>query len=353
MKSAIKFNDVIVLLLSATLSFSCSKENDTPESSTIGKNLIPTFYWFDNLEGYGYDTEIIQTFDRLRKAFIASETIKTSDGFLKFSYAYNNNMMISFRGAEANALLSTFYKVNLSQMHGIGIDNNELISTIRNNKLWIGKFDTNTFFQTNYYSEDNNFPLEYIKKLENGESKKYELGTISAKTSNEKNCINLICEYDNNYDPLYLKTIYFINNKCHIPLNDSIGVIKSWYNGSYLVNYKTNNYKVFSDKAECIGSYKYSNTSLLDSFDRMIPINYTEYISFDSSVEKKTLTDCNKIIWKTNNRISIPIKASSKYELVSTENNIWKIKCNVTYSDKSTKDILFTINIDTGEMKLL
>lgn len=216
------------------------------------------------------------------------------------------------------------------------------MSGVRNNKIWIGKFDeTNREQVDEWYCKD---------EIKNGIIK-YDVGYGKEKSCKVKAVsVSEICD---DYFQLDIRGDDFVNmlllrdNLCGLYF-ESINNLMRWYNNSLLVcmpNY-SNVYDTKGNEIIKYGKYIYAYYSI-------IPVTYSQFLRCtDTYIRLDDLTK-DSDIWTVSVPRSYPNGTKINYEVINTSANIWKLLCTALKIDGSEDKIVFTVNLENGDIVVL
>ncbi len=153
------------------------------------------------------------------------------------------------------------------------------------------------------------------------------------------------------------KDLLILNNQGDIILkeleNNSYISYRGWYNNSFLIQ-DSNIWTVISPDGEEILNVE---DDYFYSINHLEPISYDELIKIkDSYSNEWTISRYNlrnqTTRWETKlDVLSANMESDAKLSATIHKNgNIWQYQCDILYYDGSTRQVSFTINIETGEL---
>lgn len=292
-------------------------------------------YKFFNLDGIDLSKEFVDIYN--------GKTISFSDGG---KLEYLGHGKISIMGDEAHNYWSslwqsTYYKLDFFEYRP---DDSKFLymSGIRGNKIWVGKFDESKKEQVDeWYCKDE---IEnHIIKYDMGYGKEGSLtaqGVHVRKVSDDYflldiNLIDMVLMKDN-LCGYYFKSIYHV---------------QKWFNDSYLIS--TDDFSNIYDN-EGKGVIKYGK-KVRSTYNSNIPVSYTTYLSCDRTYIM--LDDLTKgdYIWYENTPFGdlYPDATKMTYEVIDRSTNVWKLLCTALKVDGDEDKIIFTVNLENGDMVVL
>lgn len=231
----------------------------------------------------------------------------------------------------------------------LGGENDEYayFSGLKNNRLWLASFDTETKQKQ----------VEWTDTEECNRERKLDLG---------------YGEYENVTLSYIIPIYYTSNNNFVVILDYRFG--NSGNNDALREHYAIFKYNSSTKKIN-LGKYNNSNKGYKDSFfignccytqtgDTIYVApkfyNVTRLmVSYEEGIEESTasITRYNykegEIIWNTSIKppFEVPSDARSTITLLDNSTNIWKYRVDYTFYDGTKKEHTFSINIDNGEIQ--
>ena len=166
----------------------------------------------------------------------------------------------------------------------------------------------------------------------------------------------LVKRMDGNGTDVIVKDLLLLNGEGKIvyrELEDSSPFYRGWYDGSVLF-YTDGTCFILSQKGDEIIHHKNPIFDHITHADHAEPISYEEAMVFDyRSLYRYDLRNEKGAVWET------PVDVLNQYmtpdarltvSIESKSGNIWRYKCDILYYDGSTKQVSFSVNIDTGEI---
>lgn len=244
-------------------------------------------------------------------------------------------------------------------------DNNDYFAGIKksNNTFMVGVYD-NSKAKGTTYQDDDTFPQQITVNQDYGETSTLDLTNfyIGQAVSNGNVIIfnpYAIYGYGQLIKVVQKLVRYNGSSIKTAPKSYTSGNIwiYNWYNNSFAVIEQYHNVTIYSQDLDIITSYTRDNQ--LDTLAEY-PVAYDESIilpTTDLEASTKTISRYNytkqTALWQSinlNEKYSLEEDARLTFTLNSKTNNIWDWNLHVVNRDGSTKDITFTLNIDTGDI---
>lgn len=248
-----------------------------------------------------------------------------------------------------------------------------LLTGIRNEKVWIGLFEEKSKKQLTEWSGSETINRTIKVDLGYGEQKEFEVtefrlnelykttwGFVSALSYIHREGNNLLTSND-----VVDKDIVLVNgNKLTIyHTNGSCGLISNWFQNSIICQLPRNNYIVLSPEGKEITTLK----EVPDDkwYINLIPVSYTEDIGLIRAgmhPQNEELGQYTRIrkrdhavaknIWSTDipSLKNLEGDAHINTTVLEQNNPIWKFQIDITNRNGSKQQIVFTINVETGEL---
>lgn len=274
---------------------------------------------------------------------------------------------------ELNLNLDDFVKYRVSvtddKDYFVGVKNSNytLVAGIYDKTKGLGKT----------YNDEEIFPKQIKLNKDYGEYSILDLediGFYNIFPHNNDIILQPMIWYGNNYETRYYKLIrYDGNNFISLPKKEltNNNHIYNWYGNSIAVSQrayveKTRDYKnqihykttIYSDALDSLTSFGMINE--LDT-SRQFPVYYDETIDFPDVYEDSIGNNIVRYnytrqedVWKSQNfniKYNLLRDARTTFIIDDKSKNIWQCTLHVVNRDGTTKDIKFSLDINTGEIK--
>lgn len=333
---------ITYLCLLLVLIAGCSEDKKEPLTDySLTEDLNVFKYKFFNLDGIDLSEEFIDIYN--------GKVISFSDGG-KLEYLGDGGLSIigneayDYWGALWN---NTYNKLRFSEYRP---DDSKFLymSGVRGNKIWVGKFDESKKEQVDEWycnKEISNGRIKY--DVGYGKEESIEVKSAEIKEVAEEYFLLRIVRPDN------MKSIDLALMKSNLYGHcfESIYHIQKWFNKSYLIG--TSEFSnIYDDEGEWIIKYG----KMLRSYNSNIPVSYAKYLSCNRTyIMLDDITEGSNIwITPTPFAYNYPDGTKMRYELIEkTSNQIWKLLCTALKIDSTEDKIVFTINMENGDIVVL
>lgn len=173
--------------------------------------------------------------------------------------------------------------------------------------------------------------------------------------TDESLIFQLIGEHDNtHYFSSASHDVYFISQnrlvkKIHTNIYPSVyyGELVPWYKGvAYAIDGKSNYYDAYGNPLQIV-------ELLVSAIDGDF-INYYEAIYIDEEQVRRLSYENGTVIWEVKSPLAdIPKTARRESSEIQKNKNIWTCTFNYTRYEGTKINLIFEVNIDTGEIKIL
>lgn len=226
-------------------------------------------------------------------------------------------------------------------------DSLELYTGFRNEIFRVGITDGHTLI--NEYLTDGPFERNRKIHLGYGEYKEYRIKTISevSPISTKWGYAFIPCYRTVDGSSFYQDVILLNDGKvicCQDLINDysfNNESLQLWYNESILVNMKY----VISSQGEKLVEGDFSSAS----YSYNIPTSHSSWMTMDKNVISMYKIGVG-LVWRSKLDKPIADKAHITYTHLKQEKNYWSFRCDIVNYDGSKNEIVFNINIETGEI---
>ena len=141
--------------------------------------------------------------------------------------------------------------------------------------------------------------------------------------------------------------------------SNSFNELIYWYENSCVLKERLGNYDCYTDK----GEHKFSDKWIMSGFN--YPTSYSQYLNVDSS-DRLTFNKYDAIdpeydgkggkpIWSTTLKLvdNFTNDVIVSYNIKDKSTSEWSITAKLVWENGTTKNVDFTLNIDTGAYKVL
>lgn len=222
------------------------------------------------------------------------------------------------------------------------------MSGVRGNKIWVGKFDESKKEQVDEWycnKEISNGRIKY--DVGYGKEESIEVKSAEIKEVAEEYFLFRIVRPDN----MIKVELALMKSNLHGHCFESIYHIQKWFNKSYLISTFD-----FSNVYDEDGNYIIKYGKSINSYNSNIPVSYAKYLSCNRTyITLDDITEGNNI-WRVTPPFAYnyPDETKMTYEIISkTSNQIWKMLCTALKIDGTEDKIVFTINMENGDIVVL
>lgn len=292
-------------------------------------------------------------------------------------------LLLSSCDKESNSI-DIFYDYKVKNQEGFDIysiilcpynEDTTFLTGIKNEKMWVGMFDEHTKEQLKEWNGTET--IERTIKIDLGYGKTELLNIVSFGSK--------LGIYKTNWG--YIPTLTYgvilptlgggtALEKDILLLNDDKMIVYSavnpsiiqshWYQESIVVSSyirDSYSYKVVSPEGKEIVELKSKPYNRLIELENLFPVSYTDGIGFYERGRGYDNKKCDIYIHRVNYAISkdlwdIPISSLTNIEkdalfnitILEQSNPIWKFQIDITNYDGSKKQVIFTVDVETGKV---
>ena len=232
------------------------------------------------------------------------------------------------------------------------------LAGIKNERMWIGMFDEHTKEQLKEWNGTETIERTIKIDLGYGETEFFDVTTF--KISPYKTQWGFVSTFSYLHrravswassDSIPDKGCLFLNGDNMIFLNNLRIAIPCWFQGSVVVSYKKSDNEDYCAILSPIGDLIME----LGEGPQGEPISYTEGIFIARESDYFIIRhnyQTGKDVWKTSipSLKDVEDNARINSTILEQSNPIWKYQIDITNYDGSKKQVIFTVDVETGEV---